>query len=62
MRVSYVRATRAIVQPRSATGVENPKPGIDGTTTENASCARPPWATGSVSGPIMSRNSANEPG
>ncbi|MFC5140121.1 hypothetical protein ACFPK1_17905 [Actinomycetospora rhizophila] len=57
-----MRATRAIVQPRSATGVENPNPGIDGTTTEKASCARPPWATGSVSGPMTSRNSAKDPG
>ncbi len=53
--VSYVRATRATVQPRSTTGVENAKPGGDGITTENASSLRPPCATGSVSGRIMSR-------
>ena len=34
MRVSYVRATRAMVQPRSTTGVEKANPGGDGTTTE----------------------------
>jgi len=62
MSASYVRATRAMVQPRSTTGVENVNPGGDGTTTENASSARPPCETGSVSGPIMSRKSTNEPG
>ncbi len=60
--MSNVRATRAIVQPRSTSGVLKPKPGIDGMTTENASSALPPWATGSVSGPIMSRKSMIEPG
>ncbi len=51
-----------MVQPWSVTGVLNAKPGIDGTTTENASSALPPWATGSVRGPIMSRKSTNDPG
>ncbi len=66
MRVSYACATAAIVQSpppgAGAIGVLKPKPGIDGTTTWNASSARPPCATGSVSGPMRSRNSANEPG
>ena len=50
--MSYARATRAIVQPRSTTGVENPTPGIDGTTTENASSARPPWLSDSPVGQL----------
>ena len=53
---------RTVFQPAWTTGVLNPNPGIEGTTTWNASSARPPCASGSVSGPIMSRNSANEPG
>jgi hypothetical protein len=62
IRVSQVRATRAAVQSPSASGVLKPKPGIDGMTTWKASSARPPWATGSVSGPTRSRKSTNEPG
>src|SRR5690606_6311291 len=46
----------------SLSGVLKPNPGIEGMTTWKASSARPPWATGSVSGPIMSRKSRNEPG
>ena len=42
-------------------GPEKPCPGSDGTTTSNASAASPPWAGGSVKGPIMSMNSATEP-
>jgi hypothetical protein len=57
MSVSKARATRARVQPRSVTGVLNPNPGREGTTTWKASSARPPCATGSTSGPIMSRKS-----
>ena len=35
-------AVRAISQPDSRTGVENPKPGNEGTTTSKASAASPP--------------------
>jgi hypothetical protein len=55
MSVSNVSAARRMVQPRPFSGRLYPKPGIDGTTTENASVASPPYATGSLSGPIMSR-------
>ena len=41
---------------------EKPKPGIDGTTTSNASSGDPPKRAGSVSGPIASTNSNTEPG
>ncbi len=50
--MSYVRATRAIVQPRSVTGLLNAMPGIEGMTSENRS----------RSGSIMSRKSTKEPG
>ena len=62
MSVSHAFATRALSQPVSLVGPENPYPGIDGITTSNASAASPPCETGSVSGPITSRNSATEPG
>ena len=39
-----------------------PKPGSEGHTTWNASEGSPPWALGSVSGPITFRNSTIEPG
>ena len=35
---------------------------MDGATTWKASSARPPWATGSVRGPMIFVNSAMEPG
>jgi hypothetical protein len=35
---------------------------MEGTTTWNASSARPPWAVGSASGPITLRISTIEPG
>src|SRR5260221_1924977 len=41
---------------------ENAKPGSEGTTTWNASSEFPPNRVGSVSGPITSKNSTNEPG
>jgi hypothetical protein len=34
----------------SGSGVENPKPGTEGTITSNASAASPPWAAGSARG------------
>ena len=55
-------AIRPLFQPASRVGPEKPKPGSEGTTTSKASSALPPWATGSVSGPITSRNSTIEPG
>jgi hypothetical protein len=36
----------------SGSGVENPKPGNEGTITSNASAGSPPWAAGSASGSI----------
>jgi hypothetical protein len=36
--------------PVTASGVEKPKPGSEGTTTSNASAASPPKAAGSLSG------------
>ena len=51
-----------MAQPGCVTGVENPKPGSDGTTTWNASSARPPCASGSTSGPIIRVDSTNELG
>lgn len=41
---------------------EKPYPGIEGMTTWNASCARPPWAVGLVRGSMTLRNSRTEPG
>ena len=38
-------------------GAENPTPGSDGTTTSKDRRGSPPWAAGSVSGPITSRKS-----
>ena len=35
---------------------------MDGATTWNASSARPPWAAGSVKGPMIFVNSATDPG
>ena len=60
--LANARAIRAISQPGSRTGVENPKPGNEGATTWKASAASPPWETGSVSGPMMFMNSTTEPG
>ncbi len=60
--MSNIAATFASVKPGSSTAGLKPKPGTDGITTEKASSARPPWATGSTSGPIMSRKSTNDPG
>jgi hypothetical protein len=34
----------------SGSGVENPKPGNEGTVTSNASAGSPPWAPGSARG------------
>jgi hypothetical protein len=62
MIASKARAVRATSQPGDPSGVENPKPGIDGMTTWNASSARPPCPTGSTRGPIIRVNSTNELG
>jgi hypothetical protein len=40
----------------------NPYPGIDGITRWKASDALPPWAVGSVSGPMIFSCSITEPG
>src|SRR5215204_3785986 len=53
---------RGMSQPVCRTGTENPKPGSEGATTWKASAGSPPWARGSVSGPMMLRNSTTELG
>jgi hypothetical protein len=55
-------ATRWTSQPGSWVGPENPYPGIEGQITWKASRASPPWATGSVRGPMILVNSKTEPG
>ncbi len=62
MSTAHARAVRIVVQSRSWVGPENPNPGIDGITRWNASRGSAWWDAGSVSGPMMSRNSATEPG
>jgi hypothetical protein len=57
MSAAHARATRAVSQPGSRVGPENPTPGRDGTTRWKASPGSPPCARGSVSGPIRSRYS-----
>ena len=49
-------------QPGSVVGPENPTPGTDGMTRWNASAGSPPWARGSVSGPMRSRYSTTDIG
>lgn len=53
---------RAEDHPTVTGGAENANPGIEGITRWNASAGSPPWARGSLSGPITSRNSRNDPG
>ena len=53
---------RWCVHPGPASGRENPWPGIDGITRWKASAGSPPWARGSLSGPMRSMNSTIEPG
>ncbi len=48
--------------PGLRSGVEKPYPGKDGTTTSNASAGSPPYAPGSLSGPITFRYSQNVQG
>ena len=43
--------------PGVVRGVEKPYPGSEGTTTSKASAGSPPWAAGSVRGPITWRRS-----
>ena len=52
----------ATSHPRVRGGSENPWPGREGTTTWQASSARPPNAVGSVSRGMTSRNSTTDPG
>jgi hypothetical protein len=49
---TQIFAMRSGLYPRSRGLPEKPKPGIDGITTLKLSSTRPPYATGSVSGPI----------
>ena len=62
--MSSVQATamRPMSQPGLVGLSEKPNPGMEGTTTWKASAGDPPCATGSVSGPITSRNSNTDPG
>ena len=55
------RRGRGPSRPRSALP-RSRSPGRDGITTSNASSALPPWAVGSVSGPMTSSISMTEPG
>ena len=55
-------AVRPTPQPGWVVGPDQPKPGSDGAMTWKASAGSPPWAAGSVSGPITFRNSTTEPG
>lgn len=51
MRVCRRSATfQKCMSGLSGSGVENPKPGNEGTMTSNASAASPPWAAGSARG------------
>ena len=61
MSSCHAPAMRIGSQP-GCSGCENPNPGIDGITTWNASDGSSPCAAGSVSGPMMSANSTNDPG
>ena len=62
MSRSKARAVRSSVQSVDDSGVLKPMPGRLGMTRWKASSARPSCAVGSVSGPMTSRKSANEPG
>ena len=63
MSVAHASATRRGPQPRSCGRARRTRsPGSTGTTTWNASAGSPPWARGSDSGPMISRNSTTEPG
>jgi hypothetical protein len=53
---------RSRPHPTSFGRDEKPKPGSDGTTTSNASSARPPNAVGSVSGSMILICSKIDPG
>jgi len=55
-------ALRACVHPGAAGDPEKPWPGMEGITTSNATDESPPCALGSVSGPMRSRSSTNDPG
>jgi hypothetical protein len=59
---SHARAMRSGPQPVAVGLAEKPKPGIEGMTRSKASAARPPWAVGSVSGPMTFTSSRIEPG
>ena len=48
--------------PGTLCGAENPNPGSEGNTTSKASRSSPPWAAGSVSGPISSWKSQKHQG
>ncbi|OLT16166.1 hypothetical protein BJF78_14835 [Pseudonocardia sp. CNS-139] len=62
MSVCQYSAILRAPNPVPVSGVEKPKPGIDGTTTSNASAGSPPCAAGSVSGPTTLRQSQNVQG
>ena len=60
--VAHACAIHGMPRPRVDGLSLNPYPGSDGQTTWKASAASPPCATGSVNGPITSRNSTVGPG
>ena len=62
MSSTQASAMRPTVNTVSVGFPENPNPGSDGITTSNASSAEPPWATGSVSGPMSRKKSMTELG
>ena len=64
MSSSNARAVRAMSQPWLVSGVENPKPGIDGATTWNAGAGPTPEVTPgrSASFGAMPANSTNDDG
>jgi hypothetical protein len=52
-------AVRCEFTPVTVSGVNQPKPGSDGTTTSKASAGSPPCAAGSASGPMTAWYSQN---
>ncbi|MDT4849130.1 hypothetical protein FQZ97_832410 [compost metagenome] len=62
MSASQARATRSGFQPVLLGFSEKPNPGMDGRTRWKASSAVPPWAVGSVKGPMVFSNSKTDPG
>ena len=62
MSRTQAAAVRWVPQPLWASGAEKANPGSEGMTRSKATAGSRPCARGSVSGPMMSRYSATEPG